>query len=258
MAWTLQSERPVNPIAWQVFWVALLTDLATGLGALPFVFKRELSKRWEGISCAIAGGMMVSASVFSLAEQGLKRGNVWEIVAGMLAGAAFFSVTAKFLERNDWHIADLSAQDSRHAVLIVATMFVHSIPEGIAVGVGYATGDLRFGLLLAVAIAVHNIPEGIAVSLPLRAKGVSTWKCAGWAIFTSLPQPVFAVPAFLLVSVFHPLLPFALGFAGGAMIFLVASELMPESIANATKFETAWGFMVGLVLMLLFTSGLGL
>jgi ZIP family zinc transporter len=245
-------------LVWQVFLVALVTDLATGIGAVPFAFKRELSRRWEGISCAIAGGMMVSASVFSLADQGLHRGSVWSIVAGMMAGAAFFWLTAKLLEDKNWHIADLSAQDSRQAVLIVATMFVHSIPEGIAIGVGYATGDLRFGLLLAVAIAVHNVPEGIAVSLPLRAKGVSTWKCAGWAIFTSVPQPMFAVPAFLLMSVFHPLLPFGLGLAGGAMIFLVAAELMPESIANCTKSETAWGFMIGLVLMLLFTSGLGL
>jgi zinc transporter ZupT len=248
----------MNSLVWEVFWIALITDLATGLGALPFAFKRQLSPRWKGISCAIAGGMMISASVFSLAEQGLRRGNVWEIVLGMLAGAAFFWFTAKLLETNDWHIENLSAQDSRQAVLIVSTMFVHSIPEGIAIGVGYATGDLRFGLLLAVAIAVHNIPEGIAISLPLRAKGVSVWKCAGWAIFTSIPQPVFAVPAFLLVLVFQPLLPFGLGFAGGAMLFLVASELMPEAIANATKSETAWGFMIGLVLMLLFTSGLGL
>ncbi len=248
----------MDSLVWQVFWIAVMTDLATGLGALPFAFWRELSRRWEGISCAVAGGMMISASVFSLAEQGLRRGSVWGIVAGMLAGAVFFWWTARLLEGNDWHIENLSAQDSRKAVLIVVTMFIHSIPEGIAIGVGYATGDMRFGLLLAVAIAVHNIPEGIAISLPLRAKGVSVLKCAGWAIFTSIPQPVFAVPAFLLVSVFQPLLPFGLGFAGGAMIFLVASELMPESLANCTKSETAWGFMIGLVLMLLFTSGLGL
>lgn len=243
---------------WQVFLVGLATALATGLGALPFAFTRTLSKKWEGISCAVAGGMMTSAAVFSLADLGLRRGSVWSIVFGMLTGAAFFWLSARLLEGNAWHIADLSAQDSKRAVLIVATMFVHSIPEGIAIGVGYATADLRFGLLLATAIAVHNIPEGIAVSLPLRAKGVSTVKCAGWAIFTSIPQPVFAVPAFLLVSVFKPLMPFGLGLAGGAMIFIVASELMPESIANCTKFETAWGFVLGLVLMLLLTSGLGL
>jgi len=247
----------MSPV-WQVFLVALITDLATGLGAVPFAFARTLSKRWEGISCAIAGGMMTSAAVFSLADLGLRRGSVWGIVLGMLAGAAFFWLSARLLEGNAWHVANLNAQDSKRAVLIISTMFVHSIPEGIAIGVGYATADLRFGLLLAIAIAVHNVPEGIAISLPLRAKGVSTLKCAGWAIFTSIPQPVFAVPAFLLVSVFKPLLPFGLGLAGGAMIFIVASELMPESIANCTKFETAWGFVVGLVLMLLLTSGLGL
>jgi zinc transporter ZupT len=245
-------------LVWQVFLIALLTDLATGLGAVPFAFTRELSRRWEGISCAVAGGMMISASVFSLAEQGLRQGSVWEIVLGMLAGAAFFWLTARLLVGKEWHIAELSTQDSKQAVLIVTAMFVHSIPEGIAIGVGYATGDLRFGLLLAIAIAVHNIPEGIAVSVPLRTKGVSILKCAAWAIFTSIPQPLFAVPAFLLVSVFHPLLPFGLGFAGGAMIFLVAAELMPVSVANCSKSENAWGFMFGFVLMLLFTSGLGL
>jgi len=247
-----------SSLIWEVFWVAVITDLATGLGAVPFAFSRTLSKRWEGISCSVAGGMMVSAAVFSLADQGLRRGSVWAIVVGMLAGAAFFWLTARCLEGRNWEIENLSVQDSRQAVLIVATMFIHSIPEGIAIGVGYATGDLRFGLLLAIAIAVHNIPEGIAISLPLRAKGVSTWKCAAWSIFTSIPQPVFAVPAFLLVFFFKPLFPFGLGFAGGAMIFLVAAELMPGSIANCTKSETAWGFMIGLVLMLLFTSGLGL
>ncbi|HXG30814.1 MAG TPA: ZIP family metal transporter, partial [Thermodesulfobacteriota bacterium] len=162
------------------------------------------------------------------------------------------------LEDNHWNIGNLSVADSRQAVLVIVAMFVHSIPEGVAIGVGYATGDLKFGILLALAIAVHNIPEGIAVTLPLRAKGVSLWSCAGYAILTSVPQPVLAVPSFLLVSVFKPLLPAGLGFAGGAMIYLVAAELIPESLSGCSKQETAWGVMVGLVLMLLITSGLGL
>ena len=137
-------------------------------------------------------------------------------------------------------------------------MFVHSIPEGIAIGVGYATGELKFGLLLAVAIAFHNVPEGIAISLPLRAKGVSTLRCAGYAIFSSLPQPLAAVPAFLLVWIFQPLLPAGLGFAGGAMIFLVVAELIPESLTQCSREDAAWGVMVGLVVMLFFTSSLGL
>jgi ZIP family zinc transporter len=242
----------------QVFIVALLTDLATGLGVLPFAFMRNMSERWRGITAAVAGGMMISASVFSLADQALHRGSVWEAVLGMLAGTGFFNLVAHRVENNNWHIGNLSEADSRQAVLIIVAMFIHSIPEGVAIGVGYATGELRFGLLLALAIAVHNIPEGITVTLPLHAKGVSLWACAGYAILTSMPQPLLAVPSFLLVSVFKLLLPAGLGFAGGAMIYLVASELIPESLSGCSKEETAWGMMVGLVLMLLITSGLGL
>jgi ZIP family zinc transporter len=202
--------------------------------------------------------MMVAASVFALAEQGLRRGNAWEIVVGLLAGSAFYWATARMVEGRDWTIEDLSAQDSRQSVLMLVTMFIHSIPEGIAIGVGYATGELEFGLLLALAIALHNIPEGIAISLPLKAKGVSTWKCFWYAVLTSIPQPIAAVPAFLLVWFFQPLLPAALGFAGGAMMFLVVTELIPESLARSQRHTTAWGFMVGMVLMMLATVGLGL
>lgn len=152
----------------------------------------------------------------------------------------------------------MSKADSRQAVLVVATMFIHSIPEGVAIGVGFATEELRFGVLLALAIAVHNIPEGIAVTLPLRAKGISLWACAGYAILTSVPQPLAAVPSFLLVSVFKLLLPAGLGFAGGAMIYLVAAELVPDGLARCSREETAWGVMVGLVVMLLLTSVLAL
>lgn len=249
----------MTPLAWHVFWVAVATDLATGLGALPFAFVRKLSERWQGIAAAVAGGMMISASVFTLAEQALRRGSVWGVIAGLLAGAAFFNATARLVDRYDhWHIADLSTADSRQAVLMIATLFIHSIPEGVAIGVGYATGELRFGLLLTVAIAVHNIPEGMTVTLPLRAKGVPLWKCAAYAVLTSVPQPLAAVPSFLLVSVTQPLLPAGLGFAGGAMIYLVVAELIPDSLARCRKEETAWGVMWGLVIMLALTSGLGL
>jgi len=248
----------MTPTAWHVFWVALLTDLATGLGALPFAFVRKMSERWEGIMAAVAGGMMVSASVFSLADQALHRGSVWGVAAGMLAGTGFFAWTARRMEHNTWQIADLNAADSRQAALMIVSLFIHSIPEGVAIGVGYATGELKFGTLLAMAIAVHNVPEGMAVTLPLRAKGVPLWKCMGYAILTSVPQPIFAVPAFLLVSVSKPLLPPGLGFAGGAMMYLVVAELIPESHSRCSKQETAWGVMMGLLAMLLLTSGLRL
>ena len=139
---------------------------------------------------------------------------------------------------------------------MLATMFVHSIPEGIAIGVGYATGELEFGLLLALAIAVHNVPEGIAISLPLARQGRLT------AALYDLRDPDqraatggggAGLPARRLLPAVAALRP---RFAGGAMMFLVAAELIPESLDRSTNEETAWGIMAGLALMLLITASL--
>jgi len=133
-------------------------------------------------------------------------------------------------------------------------MFIHSIPEGIAIGVAFATGNLQFGLIIAIAISVHNIPEGIAISLPLKSDGVSTKNCALVSILTSIPQPIIAVPSALLAWFFEPLLPIGLGFAGGAMIYLVFSELIPDALKEGGNSLTAWGVMIGLCSMLLITT----
>lgn len=242
----------------QVFWVALFTALATGLGALPVLFLKNTDPRWRGIAAATASGMMLSASVFALADEALGRGLAIEVVGGMLAGALFFSWTSRIIEERGWTMQGLNEKSSKQAILLLLTLFVHSIPEGAAIGVGYATGEIKFGWLLAVAIAVHNIPEGTAISLPLRANGASVAKCIWYSIVTSLPQPIVAVPAFLLVSYFQPLLPASLGFAGGAMIFLVIQELLPESFAHASPTDAAWGVTVGLVGMLGFIAAIGL
>ena len=244
-------------MVWQVFWVAFVTDLATGLGAIPFAFVRQLSLPWQGMMTSAAAGMMLSASVFTLTGEALQKGALGLVLVGLLAGAAFFAWTARLVSGSAWTIGNLSAAESRQSILVLIAMFIHSIPEGIAIGVGYATGELRFGLLLAVAIAVHNIPEGLAVSMPLRARGVSVLACAGYAVLTSVPQPLAAVPAYLVVSVFKPLLPIGLGFAGGAMIFLVVFELLPESLERCTRDQAAWALMLGLIAMLWMTSMLG-
>ncbi|MCM3881971.1 MAG: ZIP family metal transporter [Vicinamibacterales bacterium] len=231
-----------------------MTALATGVGVLPLIFIKRTDDRWRGIAAATASGMMLSASVFALADKALRRGDALDVIAGMLAGAAFFAWTAKLVAR-----AELAGRaESRQAILLVLTLFIHSIPEGAAIGVGYATGEVKFGWLLALAIAVHNIPEGTAVALPLRASGASLARCAFYAVLTSVPQPVVAVPAFLLVSIFQPLLAASLGFAGGAMIFLVVSELLPASLEVCTANEAAWGVTLGLVAMLGFIAAIGL
>jgi ZIP family zinc transporter len=234
--------------AWLVFAAALLSDLATGLGAFPVLLLRRVEPRWHAVMTGVASGMMVSASIFALADKALRRGAALDVMGGMLAGAAFVAWSAHLLEKRRWGLS----------ALLIWTLFVHSIPEGLAIGVGYATGEVRFGWLLAIAIAVHNIPEGTAVALPLRAEGASVVRCVGYAILTSLPQPIVAVPAFMLISLFQPLLAASLGFAGGAMIFLVVAELIPEALASGSRTEIGWSVTVGLVAMLGFIALLGL
>ena len=229
---------------WQVFWAAVLSDLATGLGVLPFVGLKSQAPRWQGITAAVAGGMMLCASILVLGEKAVQRGTE-AAVAGMIVGALFVGGSARVITKLGWQIPGVSAAASRRSLLLVSTLFVHSIPEGIAIGVGYATGELRFGLLLAIVIAVHNIPEGTAVAVPLRSNGASISKCAAYAVLTSLPQPIVAVPAFLLVSLFQPLLPGSLGFAAGAMIYLVMWEMIPESLATCSPWEAGWGAAAG-------------
>jgi len=244
--------------ALDVFAAALITDVATGLGVLPVAAAPRANARWPGLATAVAGGMMLSASVFALADKALRLGQAIDVVAGMLAGALFFAWSSRIVASRRWRLRDWSEDDSRQPIVVIGTMFVHSIPEGVAIGVGYATGEMRFGLLLTIAIAVHNIPEGTAVAIPLRARGASLMACFWYAVLTSLPQPIVAVPAYLLISFARPLLAASLGFAGGAMIFLVVAELLPESYARCSKLETAWGVTVGLVAMLGFTAALGL
>ena len=242
----------MNELALTAFFAALLTAFATGLGALPFIFVRHLSPRWQGRSAALAGGMMLSASVFSLSGEALQRGQAWELALGMLVGALFLSATGRLLEGRHWKISGLSEEGSRKGILVLVAMSIHSFPEGVAIGVSYATGEMGFGLMVALAIAVHNIPEGLAISLPLRARGVSAARCFYYSVLSSVPQPVAAVPAVIFVSFFQGLLPAGLGFAAGAMIFLVVAELLPESLDHEScgPKETAWWLVVGTALML--------
>lgn len=245
-----------------IYWTALtgiISALATGLGAIPVHFLKSTSGLVRAFASAIAAGMMISASVFSLVKEGIALKTKFPaapyiVMLGLLLGAAFFRFTEKNSSEHNTYEYVLGKGVTKRGWLIFLTMFIHSIPEGIAIGVAFATGNFHFGLIMAIAIAVHNIPEGIAVSLPLKSDGVSTRNCALISILTSVPQPIMAVPSALLAWFFEPLLPVGLGFAGGAMIYLTISELIPEALEEGGKSLTAWGVMVGLTGMLLITT----
>ena len=248
----------INLIYWSTL-TGLLSCLATGLGAIPVHFVHNNSKFLRSFSSAFASGMMISASVFSLAQEGIALKAKfplapYEVILGLLLGALFFWGTEKIITHLHLDQHTLAKGISKKGVLLFIAMFIHSIPEGIAIGVGFATGNFHFGLIMAIAIGVHNIPEGIAVSLPLKKDGASTLRCAWASILTSVPQPILAAPSALLAWFFEPFLPFGLGFAGGAMLYLVVAEMLPESIEEGGKTLASWGVMLGLCTMLLLTN----
>lgn len=225
---------------WTVTAAAAFTAIATGLGALPFAFvRRELGKRWLGTSNAIASGFMVAASV-GLIWQGVGKGP-WRVVLGALAGGVFIWGFRRVIgEQEDLVLGRLSGADALKAVVIVAVMTVHSASEGVGVGVSYGGGD-RLGLLITIAIAAHNVPEGLAISLVLVPRGATVRSAAWWSVFSSLPQPLIAPFAYLFVEAFKPVLPVGLGFAAGAMLWMVWSELLPEALRDAPKRGLALG-----------------
>ncbi len=239
---------------------ATITMLATGIGGLPFVFVRNFPDNLARLGWGFAGGIMLSASVFNLIIPGVNQGGIPPVALGVLTGTILFGLAQMYLTRHEHDdrgipIPTPDVKGGARVALIIGTMFLHSFPEGIAVGVAYGSGEAALGLLVAVAIAIHNIPEGVAVSLPLRAAGVGGWTCVGWAIFSSLPQPIAAVPAFLAVQVFEPLLPFGFGLAAGAMFFLVLSEMIPESRANdRERLTSAVAAMAGFLVLMTLTN----
>ncbi len=216
---------------WTVFAAAMLTAVATGLGALPFVFVRALRPYWISIANAAAAGLMLAAT-HGLVAEGVEL-NSQRLVLGIVLGLAGILGARHMLgDGGEIEIASLKGLDAKKAFLIIAVMTAHSFAEGVGVGVSFG-GSNELATFITTAIAIHNIPEGLAIALVLIPRGTPVWQAALWAIFTSLPQPIAAVPAFLAVSTFAPLLPIGFGIAAGAMMWMVFAELIPDANKNA-------------------------
>jgi ZIP family zinc transporter len=269
-----------------VFVAGLITALATGLGAIPFFFVEDFSDRWNVALWGIASGIMVSASLFGLINEGLAysaAGFPTLLAVGLLVGVALVEVADRVLDSIDVGGVDDPALENEDAplgaaafartdlkklVLILGILTVHSFPEGVAVGVSFAELGLEGGLavfgisvpllavFMTVAISIHNVPEGTAIAIPMRAMGLSKSRMVGAAVFSSLPQPIGAVIAFVFVTWAREFLPFGFGFAAGAMVYLVATEFIPEALDTGADLpaggrrELLVGLLAGVAAML--------
>lgn len=228
-----------------------ITALATGLGVIPLYFTKNISVSKMSLASALASGLLLAAA-FDLINEGTNSNAVLTLL-GVIAGATLVSMSRKWLDkRKTPDVGDLAKADLLQAIVIIGVMTIHSFAEGIAVGLSFGGDNLSFGSMISIVIALHNVPEGLAIGLVLIPKGVKIWKAGLWSVFSSLPQPLMAVPAFLLVLVFEPFLPFGLGLAAGAMIWMIGAEVLPDACHKTSPGSIGIALTIGVVFMMAF------
>ena len=230
---------------------------ATVLGAgIGFLFKK-ISHKFSDIVLAFAAGVMLAAAVLGLILPSVEYGGRWGLlyaVGGIFAGAICLHLVDKLVphlhkmagaEPETHHNADLS-----RGMLFVAAIAIHNLPEGIAAGVGFGAGDTARALVIAGGIALQNIPEGMVIIGPLLAAGVKPGRTFVLALATGLVEVVGTLIGYFAVSVASAILPFALAFAGGTMLYVISDEMIPETHAHGHQQGATYALLAGFCLML--------
>lgn len=241
----------------------------TALGALIVCFFKEMNRKVLDTVLGFSAGVMIAASFWSLLSPSLELSKElgyieWLLpTIGFVSGGLFVLLSDKFLDKVLRSKRSMSKASLKRSILLVSAITIHNIPEGMAIGVafgGIASGipgmTLIGAVMLAVGIGIQNLPEGAAVSLPLRSEGFSKSKAFMIGQASALVEPISAVIGVLLVVSIRSMLPFLLSFAAGAMIIVVARELLPESVKENKNLSTL-GVVCGFVLMMILDVALG-
>ena len=248
--------------------LVLLTALGVGgatvLGSiLGFVFKK-ISHKFSDIVLSFAAGIMLAAAVIGLVIPSLEYGGKFSVlitVAGIFTGALCLNLIDKLVPHlhklvgNDienHHNADLSK-----VLLFVLAIAIHNLPEGIAAGVGFGSGDTSGALIIAGGIALQNIPEGMVIIAPMLAAGVSPKKTFVCAMITGLVEVAGTFVGYFAVNIATAVLPFALAFAGGTMLYVISDEMIPETHAHGSQRGATYSLLVGFCVMLIMDTLLG-
>ncbi len=242
--------------------MVLLTALGVGgatvIGAIiGFAFKK-LSHQFSDIILSFAAGVMLSAAVLGLILPSVEKGGRYGIIVtvlGIFAGA----VCLNFVDKLVPHLHKLVGPDIEShnnanlskVLLFVLAIAIHNLPEGIAAGVGFGAGDTAGALMIAGGIALQNIPEGMVIIAPMLAAGVKPRKTFLIAMITGLIEVVGTLIGYFAVSVSAAVLPFALAFAGGTMLYVVSDEMIPETHAHGSERGATYALLFGFCVMLI-------
>jgi zinc transporter, ZIP family len=233
------------------------TTLATGLGAIPVFFLGHRAAQLTPLLLGFAAGVMGVASVAGLLIPATEEGSALTVIGGLAVGAGLLVLARARLDPHATFMGR-SGPGARTSALVFLVLFVHSLPEGFAVGTAFASDRAGLGLFVILAIALQNIPEGTSVAIPMAVAGFSRSRQFWAAVATSAPQPVGALFAYLLVEQIQGLLPFSFAFAAGAMLALIFIEMLPKAFARPTKpIGPSIGIAAGGALMLALSLVLG-
>ena len=241
----------------EVFMGGLATALATGLGALPVGDVGARADAWRPFLLGAAAAAMTVVSVLGLLAPALDDGSPLAVATGLAIGVLYLVGARALLRAREHTDSRLSTENRRRAALVVLVLFVHSLPEGFAIGSAWASGTEGLGLFVLVAIAVQNVPEGTVTAIPMSLAGAGRTEQVTAAIGTSLPQPVGAVIAYLLVEEIDALLPVSFAFAAGAMLSLVAVDVAPDAWGRGGRVRASAGALVGGAIMVASALWLG-
>jgi ZIP family zinc transporter len=241
--------------------------LITGAGALPVLVVRRISAGLQDAMLGFAAGVMMAASVFSLILPALEEAGTdmpesaaaLVVIAGILLGGAVLWLINEHVPHEHFILGPEGppTERVRRIWLFVIAIALHNFPEGLAVGVGFGTGDLGSATALAIGIGLQNIPEGLAVAVALLTLDYSRGQALAVATATGLVEPVGGLIGVVAVTVSQALLPWGLAFAASAMLFVISDEIIPETHRHGHQNQATGGLMIGFALMLFLDVTLG-
>ncbi len=269
----VQYFMNLHPVL-QALVATCFTWFLTALGASAVFFTKEVSKKILDPMLGFAGGVMIAASYWSLLAPALEMAegqalpSWFPAATGFLMGAVFLRLVDKFLPHLHLFASMEEAEGIsttwRRTTLLILAITLHNIPEGLAVGVafgavaaGLPSATLAAAVALAVGIGIQNFPEGMAVAMPLRREGVPRLKCFWYGQLSAVVEPIAGVIGAAAVLIARPILPYALAFAAGAMIFVVVEEVVPESQSGGYADLATMGLMIGFTVMMILDVAFG-
>ena len=241
----------------------LFTYLVTALGASIVFFFKKISKNIMDAMLGFAAGVMISASYFSLLGPAIESSTILNLTPWSTTFIGFF-MGGLLLYTTDIFFTKILGKKKKRILMLISSITIHNIPEGLAVGIAF--GSVFYGIegattlsaiMLAIGIGLQNFPEGSAVSIPLLREGMNRKKAFFYGSLSAIVEPIFGVIGAILVLKVRILLPFFLSFAAGAMIYVVVSELIPESQTNEKKNLMALFTIIGFSIMMILDVALG-